>query len=274
LVLATPTAIIASIGHAARRVILVKGGEFAEAVGQIQVVAFDKTGTLTLGKPAVTELVPLGDWDEAGLLRMAASAERFSEHPLSAAIRRAAEERQIALLEPGNFHSLAGCGVEARLEGKRVVVGRADWLEKQGIAIPVAVRQKITELETDGVTVLSVAVSESAVGLIGVRDVLRPEAREAVSRLRDQAIRLVMLTGENQAVARRIATEAGIEEVHADLLPEDKLGLVRQWQAQGNRVAFIGDDVNDAPALAAADIGIAMGAAGTDLALETSDIAF
>jgi Cd2+/Zn2+-exporting ATPase len=274
LVLATPTAIIASIGHAARRVILVKGGEFAEAVGQIQIVGFDKTGTLTIGKPTVTEVVPLDSLNAAGLLRLAASAERFSEHPLGIAIRRAAEERQISLLEPVGFHAAAGCGVEAQVDGQRVLVGRADWLEKQAITFASAARQRAAELETSGHTALAVAVGERVAGLIAVRDVLRPEAKEAVSRLKKQNIRLVMLTGDNERVAKTIATEAGIEEIHAGLLPEDKLRLVRDWQAKGQRVAFIGDGINDAPALAAADIGIAMGAAGTDMALETSDIAF
>jgi len=273
LVLATPTAIIASIGHAARRVILVKGGEFAEAVGTIDVVAFDKTGTLTLGKPAVTGIVPLNSENVAGLLRLAASAERYSEHPLGVAIRRAAEERQIALFEPGGFRAVTGCGVEAQVDGKRVQVGRAEWMSKQAATFSSEALGRVAELETAGHTVIAVAVDGLVGGLIALRDVPRPEAREAVARLERQAIRLVMLTGDNERVAKAIGAEVGIEAVHARLLPEDKLRLVRQWQQQGKRVAYIGDGINDGPALAAADIGIAMGA-GTDVALETSDIAF
>jgi Cd2+/Zn2+-exporting ATPase len=274
LVLATPTAIIASIGHAARRVILVKGGEFAEAVGQIQIVGFDKTGTLTVGRPAVTEVVPLDSLNAAGLLRLAASAERFSEHPLGLAIRRAAEERQIALSEPAGFRATAGCGVEAQVDGQRLLVGRAAWLEKHSVPLAPEGQRRAAELEASGHTVLVVAVNQKVEGLIAVRDVLRAEAKGAIARLKTQGIRVAMLTGDNERVAKAIAAEAGIDEVHASLLPEDKLRLVREWQGQGKRVAFIGDGINDAPALAAADIGIAMGAAGTDLALETSDIAF
>ncbi len=274
LVLATPTAIIASIGHAARRVILVKGGQFAEAVGRIQIVALDKTGTLTVGQPAVTAITPLESWNAAGLLRLAASAERFSEHPLSIALRRAAQERQIPLLEPSAFRAIAGCGVEAQVDGQRVLVGRVTWLEKQSVTLsPDAVRRS-AELEALGHTVLGVALQQRVAGLIAMRDVLRSEAQEAIARLKKQGMRLVMLTGDNERVAKAVAAEAGIEEVHGGLLPEDKLRLVREWQQQGQRVAFIGDGINDAPALAAADIGIAMGAGGTKVALETSDIAF
>lgn len=274
LVLATPTAIVASIGRAARRLILVKGGEFAETVGQIHIVGFDKTGTLTAGKPTVTDIVQLDSLGSAELLRLAASAERYSEHPISIAVRRAAEEKRIALAEPVGFRSTAGCGVEARVEGKLIRVGRADWIEKHLAQVAPEVQTRTAQLQVAGHTVLGVAAEQSFAGLIAVRDVLRPQAKQAVAHLKEQNIRTVMLTGDNPRVAAVISSEAGIEETHAALLPEDKLGLVRRWQEQGKRVAFIGDGINDAPALAAADVGIAMGAAGTDLALETSDIAF
>lgn len=274
LVLATPTAIVASIGKAARRVILVKGGQFAEAVGQIHIVAFDKTGTLTIGQPVVAELTALDSLDAKGLLRLAASAERFSEHPLGIAVRRAAEEQKLDLFQPSGFRSVAGCGVEAQVDGHRVLVGRAAWLAQRSVTLTPEAEHRAAELEAGGHTLLVVARNERPVGLVALRDVLRPEAKEAVARLRRQNLRLVMLTGDNERVAEAIAAEAGIGEVHAGLLPEDKLRRVREWQAQGHRVAFVGDGINDAPALAAADIGIAMGAAGTDVALETSDIAF
>jgi heavy metal translocating P-type ATPase len=274
LVLATPAAIVASIGKAARRVILIKGGQFAEAVGQIHIVAFDKTGTLTIGQPVVAELVALDTLDAKGLLRLAASAERFSEHPLGVAILRAAEEQKLDLFEPSGFRSVAGGGVEAQVDGQRVLVGRAAWLAEHAVKLTPEAERRAIELEAGGHTVLMVARNERPAGLVALRDVLRPEAKEAVARLRRQNLRLVMLTGDNERVAKTIAAEAGIDEVHASLLPEDKLRRVREWQAQGQRVAFVGDGINDAPALAAADIGIAMGAAGTDVALETSDIAF
>ena len=274
LVLATPTAIVASIGHAARRLILVKGGEFAEMVGQTHTVAFDKTGTLTIGKPTVAELVRLDSVAAPELLRLAASAERFSEHPISIALRRAAERDQFALFEPSEFLSVAGCGVEAQVDGKRVQVGRVKWLQGKGVVLTLEGQGRAAELEAVGHTVLAVATDGRVAGLIAVRDVLRPEAREAVSRLKTQGVRPVMLTGDNECAARAIAADAGIDEVHSGLLPEDKLRLVREWQAQGRCVAFLGDGINDAPAMAAADIGLAMGAAGTAVAPETSDIAF
>jgi Cd2+/Zn2+-exporting ATPase len=274
LVLATPTAIVASIGHAARRLILVKGGEFAEMVGQTNIVGFDKTGTLTMGKPTVVDFVQLDSLAAPELLRLAASAERFSEHPISVALRRAAERDQLSLLEPSEFRSVAGSGVEAKVEGKQVQVGRVEWLEKNGAVLTAECQRRAAELEAVGHTVLAVASNGRVAGLIAVRDVLRPEAKEAVTRLKAQDIRAVMLTGDNERAARVIAAEAGIEEVHSRLLPEDKLRLVHEWQGQGRRVAFVGDGINDAPAMAAADIGLAMGAAGTAVALETSDIAF
>lgn len=274
LVLATPTAIVASIGKAARRMILIKGGQYAEAVGQVHIVAFDKTGTLTMGRPVMAEIVAFDSLTPKELLRTAASAERFSEHPLGVAICRAAEEQQLQLSEPTGFRSVAGSGVEAQVERQRVLVGRATWLEQRSISLTPNGKQRATDLEASGHTVLTLACNERPVGLFAFWDVLRPEAREAVARLKDQNLRLVMLTGDNEPVAQAIATEVGIGEFHAGLLPVEKLSRVREWQSQGCRVAFVGDGINDAPALAAADIGIAMGVAGTDVALETADIAF
>ena len=234
----------------------------------------DKTGTLTTGKPSLTDIVTLDSTTKSELLRLAASAERFSEHPISHAIRRAANELNLTLFEPAAFRSIAGCGVEAQVDARLVRVGRLDWLERERIEVSQQARASLTELQNQGQTVLAVASGQSLVGFLAVRDVLRPEAREALQSLKGQGIRTVMLTGDNAQAAGLIASEAGIEETHSKLMPEDKLRLVRQWQAEGKRVAFVGDGINDAPALAAADIGIAMGAAGTDVALETSDIAF
>lgn len=208
------------------------------------------------------------------LLRLAASAERFSEHPLGVAIYRAAEAQQLELFDVSGFRSVTGCGVEVQVNGDRVLVGRAAWIAQRSVVLPPTAERRAAALEANGHTVLVVARNEDAVGLVGLRDVLRPEAREGLARLKQQNLRLAMLTGDNPRVAETIAAEAGIDEVHAGLLPEDKLRQVRAWQAEGQRVAFVGDGINDAPALAAADIGIAMGAAGTDVALETSDIAF
>ncbi|GBC97688.1 putative cadmium-transporting ATPase [bacterium HR17] len=273
LVLATPTAVAAAIAHAARRAVLVKGGEFLEAVGQVRLIALDKTGTLTVGKPQVTEIVPLDALSTDALLQLAAGAERLSEHPLGQAICRAASERRLVLPEPDEFRPFAGRGVAAQLNGMRVCIGRLAWLREQGTQVPDTVLQRIAELEAHGRTVLPVAVNNRIVGLIALRDTLRPSAKNAVAALKAMGVKVVMVTGDNERVAKVIAAEAGIDEVHANLLPEDKLRLVREWQQRGLTVAFVGDGVNDAPALAAADIGIAMGAAGTDVAMETADIA-
>jgi Cd2+/Zn2+-exporting ATPase len=273
LVLATPTAIVASIGRAARRQILVKGGVFAETVGQTDIVALDKTGTLTIGRPTLTGLIQLNFLSRTDLLRMAATAERFSEHPVSKAIRQAAEREAILLSKPTSFCAYPGCGIDAEVEGRRVRVGRPSWLQRESMPLNSQGRQHLSDLEAGGHTVLAVAIEDEAAGLIAVRDVLRPEAREAVAQLKQQNIRSAMLTGDNPLAAKAIAAEVGVDEAHAALLPEDKLRLVREWQENGNHVTFVGDGINDAPALAAADIGIAMGA-GTDVALETSDIAF
>lgn len=273
LVLATPTAVAAAITHAARKAVLVKGGEFMEAIGQVHLVALDKTGTLTVGKPKVTEVIPLDTLLPEELLRLAAGAERFSEHPLGQAILQAAKERQLPLPEPTTVRLVPGRGVEAHLNGQRVLVGRLPWLLEQGVSESELVRQHLTQLEGQGQTVLPIAVNERVVGLIALRDTLRPEVKDAVAALKRLGVQVAMVTGDNERVAHAIAEEAGIEEVHANLLPEDKLTLVRQWQSQGKKVAFVGDGVNDAPALAAADIGIALGAASTDVAIETADIA-
>lgn len=273
LVLATPTAVAAAITHSARRAILVKGGAFMEAVGQVNLIAADKTGTLTVGKPKVTEVITLDTLSPDELLRLAAGAERFSEHPLGQAVREAAAERQLPLPEPNAFHPVPGRGVEAQLDGQRVLVGRLPWLAEQGVLVTDFVYRRAAELASRGQTVLSVALNDRIVGLIALRDVLRPEAKTATAALKGLGVKVAMVTGDNERVANVIASEAGVDEVHANLLPEDKLRLVRRWQSQGQKVAFVGDGVNDAPALTAADIGIAMGASGTDVAIETADIA-
>ena len=288
LVLATPTAVVAGIARAARRGILVKDGARLEAAGQITAVCLDKTGTLTRGQPRVERVVAL-DADGAGaapgaaagdaLLARAAAAERLSEHPLAGAVLAAARERGLVVpaVDAGTFRAFAGAGVAARVEGTpgEVLVGRPELFERQGIPWPAPAAAALAGLEAAGQTPLAVAVGGRVAGVIGVADAPREEAAEAVRWLRAAGVRRVLiLTGDREAPALAVATAVGIAagDVHAGLLPEDKVSLVKRLRAEGHRVAMVGDGVNDAPALAAADVAIAMGAAGTDLAMDAADV--
>jgi heavy metal translocating P-type ATPase len=273
LVLATPAAVVAGIGNAARRVILIKGGVYLEQAGRVGMVAFDKTGTLTHGRPEVTDIISFNTLTPPEVLSLAAAAERFSEHPVGQAIVRRAQEEGLAPLEPEECHVRPGAGIEARVNGRSVLLGRMELLAERHIPLPPESHRLFEEFEQAGRTVLPVAVDQQAVGLLALRDTLRPEVPTALQRLRGAGVqRLALLTGDNHRVAEAVAREAGISEVYSGLFPEDKLALVRQWQAEGYRVAVVGDGVNDAPALVAADLGIAMGAAGTDVAVDASDI--
>jgi Cd2+/Zn2+-exporting ATPase len=272
LVLATPTALVAAIGNAAKRGILVKNGTAMEQIGRVDIVAFDKTGTLTLGEPRVTETICFDGLGPTELLRLAASAERPSEHPLARAIVTAAHEQGIETQLPDDFETSPGHGVSARVGERQVVIGdgmlaKADvWLHPDAV--------KRAELHAgQGQKVIPVAVDGAVAGLLLVADTIRPESAAAVARLKQLGVReTVLISGDNARVAKGVAATLGVDRVYADALPEAKLDLIRQYQAQGLKVAFIGDGVNDAPALAVADIGIAMGGGGTAVAAETADI--
>jgi len=268
MVLATPTALVASIGNAALRGSLVKKGATIEAMEKIDTVCFDKTGTLTHGEPRLLRTIALDGLGDTELLRLAASAEKFSEHPLAQAIVDAAG----SAVDPDRFEALPGLGVRARICGQRVIVGRADLLAGEGIQVSDELRGQADELAGPGATVVAIAVDERAAGLLVLQDTLRPDAKAVVKALNRLGTRTVLITGDNDATARRIAAELDITEVHAEVLPAGKAQLVQDLQAQGRRVAFVGDGVNDGPALALADVGIAMGFGGTDLAIETADI--
>jgi len=246
--LATPTAIMVGTGRGAARGILIKGGEALEMAYRIDTILLDKTGTITLGKPRVTGIAPAGGFGEAELLRYAASAERHSEHPLGQAVVEAAAARGIALAEAAGFSSMAGLGVRATVDGRAVEVGRSEG--KPGV---------------------NVTIDGAPAGAIEIADTIRPEAAAAVSRLRAMGLEIWMLTGDRQETALEIARQAGIENVLAEVMPGDKVARVKQLQAAGRRVAMLGDGINDAPALAQADLGIAMGS-GTDIAMEAGDI--
>ena len=292
LVISTPVSVIAGIGQAARRGILIKGGEYLENAGRITALALDKTGTLTYGKPVVSDVVatqpervtaggsfepraaaPRWSAAEQDVLWRAGIAESGSEHPLARAITREAA-RLGDLPVPGQFETVTGQGVRARHGGEQITVGKPEWLEAQGLVLPAGLRRAVDELRAGGKTVVAVAVDGAAAGVLAISDELRDESVAALQKLRAAGLReIVMLTGDDERTAQAVAREAGIADVRAGLLPEDKLQAVRALQAAGHVVAMVGDGINDAPALAAADVGIAMGAAGSGIAIETADIA-
>jgi len=272
MVLATPTALVASIGNAALRGSLVKKGATVEAAAKVDTVAFDKTGTLTYGEPRLVEVVPLNSLPEKEILRLSAVAEKFSEHPLGRAVVRAAGTRGLDVPDPEGFEALPGMGVSARADGNLVTLGRPRSLAERGIRIDDEIEARTTELAAPGRTVILAATGEEAAGLLVLEDELRPESKATVRRLGELGLRTVLVTGDNRETAERIAAELGISEVHAEVLPQEKVEIVKRLQAEGRKVAFVGDGVNDGPALATADVGVAMGLAGTDVAIETAEI--
>ncbi|HWR65993.1 MAG TPA: cation-translocating P-type ATPase [Bellilinea sp.] len=293
LVISTPVSIIAGIGSAARRGILIKGGEYLENAGKISAVALDKTGTLTYGKPHLTDIVvlqaalepagvvqqnreaPSRGWnaEQAEILWWAGMAESSSEHPLARAIYKEAISMG-NLPMPDEFEMLAGKGVRASYQGREMLVGAPQWMADQSISMPVELPRQLDALRSEGKTAVLAARDGQLMGILAIADRVREDAAEMVRQLKAGGIKqVIMLTGDDLATARIIAQRAGITDVRAGLLPEEKLAAVRQLQAEGHTVAMIGDGINDTPALAAADIGIAMGAAGAGLAIETADIA-
>ncbi|HIE29777.1 TPA: cation-translocating P-type ATPase, partial [Candidatus Poribacteria bacterium] len=273
LVLGTPTAVVAGLGSAAKRGVLIKGGIYLETAGKLTTALLDKTGTLTLGKPEVTDIDAYSDHSEDEILQLAATAEKRSEHPLAKAVLSAAKERELKIVEPDKFTVIRGKGVLVSYNGSSIVLGKRELLIEHSITIPETVEKGVKTRESEGKTVLIVAHDGDVCGSISISDQLRGDAKEAVAFLKKAGIKKVaMLTGDNQRTGEAIAREASIDEVYAEMLPEDKLQKVKELQAQGEKVAMIGDGINDAPALAAADIGIAMGR-GADVAIETADIA-
>lgn len=267
LALATPLVMIAAIARAARNGILIKGGLYLESLAKVDTMVFDKTGTLTANKPEVVRIESRNDaFPEAELLRLAAAADRRSAHPLAKAVVAYAEKRQVTVPEPDKYEQLQGRGVIATIEGREVLVGNSALLRQSDVALSAAV-------ESGGETPVHVAVDGQFAGVIFIADTLRPGAREALASLKQSGIkRIVMLTGDNAATAKAVADGLGIDEIRADLMPEDKVSAIAELQKQGHRVAMVGDGINDAPALARADVGIAMGGGGTQAALEAADI--
>ena len=268
--LATPTAIMVGTGLAAQRGILIKNGQALERGEKIDVVLLDKTGTLTEGKPQVVSVVP-AQGSEVDLLRLAASVEQLSEHPLAQAIVRASIERGLPLEPPQEFESFSGKGVSGRVQGAQILVANPRHVEEQGVVLSPAEHARIGDQEARARTVVAVVREGALLGLIAIADKIKPDSKEAIAQLHRRDIRTVLITGDNEATARAIAAELDIDRVFAHVLPQEKAQKVRQLQEEGAHVAFVGDGINDAPALAQADLGIAMGT-GTDIAIEAGSI--
>jgi len=270
--LATPTAIMVGTGRGAEHGILFKGGEHLERAHRVDVVVFDKTGTITHGKPEVTDIVPLGKYDHDALLRLVAQAERSSEHPLAEAIAAEAAERGIQPAGPEEFEAIPGRGVRAVAEGRHVLVGNRALMAGAGLDVR-PLEDILQQLEEEGKTAMIAAVDGEIAGIVAVADTVKPSSAEAVRSLQEMGVRVMMITGDNKRTARAIAKQVGIKEwdVLAEVLPEGKAIEVERLKAQGKRVAMVGDGINDAPALAAADVGIAVGT-GADVAIEAADV--
>jgi heavy metal translocating P-type ATPase len=266
--IAVPVAVAATIGNASMNAIIIKGGTHIEKLKDVTLVAFDKTGTLTLGEPRVVEVKTFGNSSEADIMKYAAIAEKFSEHPLSKAIIAKASEMNLKIPDPTDFKTIPGQGVDAHYGSKHILIGR----KLVETIFSEETNQYVSRVESDGKTAIPVAVDKNVIGIVVVADTVRANSLEAIQRLRSLGVKTVMLTGDNIRTAKSIAEQTGVDEYHAELLPEQKVAYIGELK-KGNVVAMVGDGVNDAPALANADVGFAMGAAGSDVAIETADVA-
>ncbi|MEA3232007.1 MAG: heavy metal translocating P-type ATPase, partial [Thermodesulfobacteriota bacterium] len=270
--LATPTAIMAGTGKGAEQGVLFKNSEALEAASGLDTVVLDKTGTITAGRPELTHTVPIGDVfkDEKALLTAAASAESGSEHPVGKAVVREAKKRRLILPKPDGFRAVGGLGVEARVDGVKLMVGKPGWFTELGINLE-RVADRIKAMQSQGRTVMVVAADSTPTGLLAVADVIKPESAEAVQSLHRLGIQVAMLTGDNHETAKVIARVVDIDTIFAEVRPEEKSEKITSLQSEGKKVAMVGDGINDAPALAQADVGMAIGT-GTDVAIETADV--
>lgn len=274
LVLATPTAIMAAIGQATKHGVIIKSGEALEKMGKVDTIAFDKTGTLTYGRLDVSDILLFDkNLDEMSLLALTASAEAKSEHPLGKAIVSHANEKGLSLTESSAFKIITGKGIYAEISGERLLCGNEKFLKENGVAIDNTVQTILMKLRTQGKASILVANGTKCIGVIALFDVLRPEAKDMVSRLSYMHIRTVLLTGDNENTANYFAEQVGISEVRAELLPEEKVRNIEELQRENHKVCMIGDGVNDAPALKTAEVSVAMGNMGSDIAIEAADIA-
>ncbi|WP_178022196.1 cation-translocating P-type ATPase [uncultured Paenibacillus sp.] len=273
LVISAPVSMVAGLGNGAANGLLVKGGEVLENLAKADLVVFDKTGTLTEGRPAVVAITTFGGTPERELLALAAAVEAASEHPLGQAIVNAAKERQGELTErPEQVEVHKGSGIRGTVRGQNILVGKLAWLDGLGISVNEAAQKEAERQEKQGYTVVFAAAGGTLIGMIAIADPVRLEAQEAIRGLKREGLkRALMLTGDNRHAARQVADRVGIDQVYAGLLPAEKVAHIQEWKRQGYRVAMVGDGINDAPAIAAADIGMAMGGTGTDVAIETAD---
>ncbi|HOT06971.1 MAG TPA: cation-translocating P-type ATPase [Methanotrichaceae archaeon] len=272
IVLATPTALVAAIGNAAARGSLVKKGETIEVLSEVDTVVFDKTGTLTSGKPRLLHIIATGNMTEETLLKRAAIAEKFSEHPFGRALVSAALGKEETLQDPEFFEALPGQGIRARAEGEEVILGRPNVLKKQGIAVPPEIEDSAGSLEESGCSVVLAGIGGRAEGLFAFEDELRLESSPVVRRLGDLGLNVAIVSGDNHAATQRVALSIGVKNLFSEKMPHEKVDIVKALQSEGHKVAFVGEGVNDGPALAQADVGIAMGISGTDVAMQTADI--
>ncbi|HIE27463.1 TPA: cadmium-translocating P-type ATPase [Candidatus Poribacteria bacterium] len=273
LILATPTAIVAAIGNAAKKGIIIKGGRYLEQASEVDNVIFDKTGTLTLGKPIVSDVLSLKGEPPSRILRLSAIAEKFSEHPLAHAVVQKALEGNLDIPDPERFLNIPGRGVEADFNGTRVLVGNKSFIAERNIPLETEAEQAIEDFESAGKTTLLAVLNDELAGILAVTDVIKDTVPNSVEQLREIGIKHIsVFTGDNPQAAAEISQRIQADDYFAQMLPEAKLEGVKRLQAQGKKVAIVGDGVNDAPALAAADVGIAMGGAGTDVAIEAAPI--
>jgi Cu+-exporting ATPase len=268
--LATPTAVTVGVGRGAELGILIKNGEALEVSERLTLVALDKTGTLTKGRPEVTDIIPV-DTDDGTILALAASVERYSQHPLAEAILRAVKERQIAIPEAEGFDTFGGKGVTAQVGGQEAAVGNRSFLSEKGVDVPPVLDEAMDRLEKEGKTVVLIALQGEIRGLIAIADTLKETTAQAIRAFKRLGLKVVMITGDNKRTAEAVARQAGIDRVVAEVLPQDKAKEIKKLQEAGERVAFIGDGINDAPALAQAEVGIAIGS-GTDVAIESAEV--
>jgi len=273
LALSVPVAVVASMANAARHGTVFKGGAYLEIVSKVKAIAFDKTGTLTIGRPEVTDVELFGAITEEELLGLAGGIESRSAHPIAAAIvRKAKEEDALADTPVDDFEETSGLGIAATVSGRRYVLGNVRLQEESGVSIAAEARDAVARLEDDGKTVVLVGGEHGLIGLLAVADKVRPGAKQALERLKHAGIRTVMLSGDNERSARAVAAQVGIDEYYAQLLPTDKVEVIKRLKEKYGSVGMVGDGINDAPAMAVSDVGIAMGAAGTDIAVEAGDV--
>ncbi len=268
--LATPTAIMVGTGKGAENGVLIKGGESLETAHELQAIVLDKTGTITRGEPVLTDVITTDEISDEELLRLAASAERGSEHPLGEAIVRAAEERGLRLSDASNFKAVAGHGIEAEVSGRRLLLGNLKWMRERDVVVD-GFKERAASLAAEGKTPMYVAADGRLAGIVAVADEIKPESKEAVAAMQRMGLEVLMITGDNRPTAEAVAKQVGINRVLAEVLPEGKAREVRRLQAEKKIVGMVGDGINDAPALAQADVGISIGT-GTDVAIEASDI--